>query len=59
MQFDFEGAQLQVTIDAPAAFTVSRDRVEDYGTAFTRVGVNLHLASSGKISMRFKKVNSK
>jgi hypothetical protein len=55
LQFDYEGVQLQVAIDSPAAFTVSQDKVEDYGTAFTRVGVNLHLAGSGKILMRFKK----
>ena len=58
LQFDYEGAHLQVTIDAPAAFTVSQDTVDDYGTAFTRVGVNLHLAGSAKILMRFKKVNA-
>lgn len=53
--FDFEGARLRVTIDAPGGFTVTQDKVDDYGTAFTRVGVNTHLAKPGKIVMRFTK----
>lgn len=58
-QFDFEDGHLQVTIDAPAAITVTQDKVDDYGTAFTRVGVSLHLANSGKVLMRFHEVSKK
>jgi hypothetical protein len=57
LQFDFEDAHLQVSVEAPANFTVTQDKVDDYGNAFTRVGVNLHLERSGKIIMRFKKVS--
>ena len=59
LQFDFEDAHLQVTIDAPAPFTVTQDKIDDYGTAFTRVGVALHLAQSGKVIMRFHEVTTK
>jgi hypothetical protein len=59
LQFDYEDAHLRVTIEAPAAFTISQDKIDDYGTAFTRVGVNMRLAGSGKVLMRFKQVNAK
>lgn len=58
LQFDFEDAHLQVTITAPGAFTVTQDKVDDYGTAFTRVGIHLRLAKSGTVVMRFKKADA-
>jgi hypothetical protein len=53
MQFDYEGAHLRVTIVSPVPFTVTQEKVTDYGNPFLRVGAKVHLDSSGKILMRF------
>jgi len=53
-EFEFQGERLRLAIDAPAEITVTQDRVEDMGNAFTRVGAGVNLEQSGKIVMRFK-----
>jgi hypothetical protein len=58
LEFDLEDAHLQVTIDAPSPFVVTEDKVDDYGTAFTRVGLKMHLAKSGKVAMRLNQVSA-
>jgi hypothetical protein len=59
LEFDLDDAHLRVTIDAPAPLSITEDKVDDYGTAFTRVGVKMHLAQSGKVAMRFTPLSAK
>jgi hypothetical protein len=51
--FDYGEAHLQVVIEAPAPFTLTQEKVEEYGQPFNRVGVHLHLAQSARVTMRF------
>jgi len=53
LQFDFEDAHLIVTLEGPAAFTISQDKINDMGNPFTRVGAAIHLLKSGRIVMHF------
>ena len=55
-QIDYQDAHIQISIDAPAAFTLTQDKVDDMGNPFTRIGAKIHLATSGKVVMHFKKV---
>jgi hypothetical protein len=54
LEFEYEGASLEVTIAAPAPITITQEKIDDYGTAFTRVGVHLRLAHSGSVEMRIR-----
>ena len=56
LQIDYQGQRLQITIDAPATFTITQDKVDDMGNPFTRIGANMHLAKSGKVVMHFRPV---
>jgi hypothetical protein len=58
LQFDLEDAHLLVTIDTPGGFTLTQDKVNDYGNPFNRVGAHLHLAKSGKVVMHFHEVHA-
>lgn len=53
-EFDYEGARIEVNISAPAPITVTQEKIDDYGTAFTRVGAHLHLAHSGSVILRIR-----
>jgi hypothetical protein len=57
LQIDLEDAHLLVTIDAPAEFVVTQEKVDDYGNPFTRVGAALHLAKSGRIVMHIREAH--
>jgi len=59
LQFDLQDAHLLVTIESPSGFTLTQEKVDEYGDAFTRVGVHLHLAHSGRIVMQFHEMPSK
>jgi hypothetical protein len=54
LEFDYQGARLEVTITAPAPITFTQEKIDDYGTAFTRVGAHLRLAHSGSVVMRIR-----
>jgi hypothetical protein len=56
IQFDSQDAHLQIVIDAPGPITLTQDNINDMGNAFLRVGAKIHLASSGKVVMRFSQV---
>lgn len=58
LQIDDEGQHLQITIDAPAIFTVTQDKVDDMGNPFTRIGAAMHLDKSGKVVMHFRPLNT-
>ena len=58
LQFDYEDVHLQMTIDAPVEFTLTQDKINDYGESITRVGAHLHLTKSGRIVMRFREVRA-
>ena len=58
LEFDYEGARLEVTIAAPAPIAITQDKIDDYGTAFTRVGAHVHLAHSGSIVLRIRPLAS-
>lgn len=58
LQFDYEEAHLLVTIDSPETFTLTQDKVHEYGQPFTRVSLHLRLEQSGSIEMRFSVANS-
>lgn len=56
LEFDYQGARLRVTIEAPVKFTVDQVRVDDphNGNPFTRVGVRMRLAAGfSQVKMRF------
>ncbi|GGA62002.1 hypothetical protein GCM10011507_11930 [Edaphobacter acidisoli] len=44
---------LRVTIEAPTTFTVTDEKIDDYGNPFTRVAIHLHLKKSGTITLHF------
>ena len=56
IQIDYEDAHIQITIDAPATFTITQDKVDDMGNSFTRIGATMHLDKSAKIVMHFRPV---
>ena len=59
IQIDYQDAHIQITIDGPAAFTLTQDKVDDMGNPFTRIGAKFHLATSGKVFMHFHQVGAK
>lgn len=44
---------LRVTIKAPTSFTVTDEKINDYGNPFTRVAIHLHLDKSGTVTLQF------
>ncbi|MDE3149353.1 MAG: hypothetical protein KGL37_07780 [Acidobacteriota bacterium] len=56
IEIDYQGEKLQITIDAPAIFTITQDKVDDMGNPFTRIGAKMHLAKSGKVVMHFRPI---
>lgn len=54
LEFDYEGVRLEVTLIAPAAISITQEKIDDYGTAFTRVGAHLRLARSGDVILRIR-----
>jgi hypothetical protein len=53
IEIDYEDARLRVSIDAPGGFTLTQDKIDDMGNPFLRIGARIHLATSGKVVMRF------
>ncbi len=53
LQFDDEDAHLLVVIDGPGSFTVTQDRILDYGESVNRVGVHFNVPKNGEIRMHF------
>lgn len=51
--FDYQGAHLKVTIAGPAAFTLTKEDVNEYGDPFLRVGVRIHFTTSASVLMHF------
>ena len=58
IQIDNEIAHLQISIDAPAGFTLTQDNINDMGNSFLRIGAKIHLATSGKVVMHFHRVQT-
>jgi len=59
IRIDYEDTHIQITIDGPAAFTLTQDKVDDMGNPFTRIGAKFHLATSGRVVMHFQQVGAK
>jgi hypothetical protein len=53
IEIDYEDARLRVSLDAPGGFTLTQDKIDDMGNPFLRIGARIHLATSGKVVMRF------
>jgi hypothetical protein len=58
IQIDYQDAHIQISIDAPAAFTLTQDKVDDMGNPFTRIGATMHLDKSAKVVMHFRRVKA-
>ena len=53
-RIDDDGVSVLVTVEAPGGFTLTQDKVSDYGNPFTRIGAKLHLEKSGSVVMRIR-----
>jgi len=54
LEFEFQGARLLVTVDAPVKFTITQTPLDDHGTKFTRVAAEMHLEKSGQVVMHMR-----
>ena len=53
LEFALDGVRLRVAITSPGTFTLTQEKVAEYGVTFTRAGIKLHLDQSAKVQMHF------
>ena len=56
MLIKYEGAQVKAQVTAPAPFTFSETKVDEYRNPFTRMEVHVPLAGSGKVTVTYTPV---
>jgi hypothetical protein len=57
LEFTYNGQKMRVTFNAPVAFTLTQEPVNEYGDPFNRVAVHLRLTGSGMVRMEFRRAS--